>query len=257
MTVDLLIFLLAFAVPGALAVEAWDFGCMRKDRTVGSLLGHGVVISMLAYTLLQAVGLIDLSVLLVHDTAGATPAEGLFLSLNELLSTRSLVTFMGLCAILGATGGLSGHFVHPWIGRKLGRSLYPSVWSEFVSILSDADRTGSAPLDSSQREATWIHIRTKSGWEWCGRPHIMPAEPGTEDCIVLKQVKCLVEGSWVDQSYAVIAIPMADIEYIQANYPGGPQNEQTKTAGSISSGEGQQTRRRELWSRPKIISSFN
>lgn len=80
MSVELIILLIVIAFPGALAVEGWDWACHRRGRGIESLLGHGILISILAYGLLQGLGLIDLT--LLADNTGAVTFSHLVVGQN-------------------------------------------------------------------------------------------------------------------------------------------------------------------------------
>lgn len=193
MSPELLLLLFAFAVPGAAFVEAWDLACHRKDRPIASLLGWGLLLSLVPYTLLQGIGCIRLGRLI-----GPTG-----LDLGLMLLTHNLVLFGGLCLAGGALGYTLGRWQPSFLVRMLGFSFKHTVWGEMFEIARD--------------RGAQLTIRTKSGWTWRGFLRLAPQAYRGDDFVALQRAHVTHDTweGWVEQPFPTALILISDIEHIQ------------------------------------------
>lgn len=200
MNLNLLVALVAFSLPGALALEVWDWSCHRRGRTWSSLLGHGIVVSLAAYGALQMVGIIDLASVL--DEHGE-------LSLHLLVRQQNVAALFGVTSALMLGAFVAGRWGHPRLAALLGRSFHETTWGAELEKATARDRTG----------VTWLTILTTTGWVWMGRPRRVPAAPDPTDFVALGQPRSFDHstGRWRDETEPVVLLRVADIEHLYIN----------------------------------------
>lgn len=204
MSVELIILLIVIAFPGALAVEGWDWACHRRGRALESLIGHGIIVSIFAYGILQGIGCIDLT--LLADSTGSV-------SYAHLVVGNNLYAFMAICAALYGVGYGTAKLLAKPLEKWTRKSPYGQVWSRLMQDIIDGDHTP---------QHSWIFVRTKSGYTWYGRPFHVPPSYHTDDFISLKDVRSIQDGvpDPTPQALPVLVIPVTDIEFLQLDYPG-------------------------------------
>lgn len=211
MNLELVVALFAFAVPGALAVLAWDWSVRRRDRSLAQTLGFGIIVSLPVYAALEAATSVRLTNLLDRDGK---------LALARLLSHDNLYLFFAVSLVLTLLGLVAGRLLPPLIARRTGWSPHASVWGEVMWMVARGDR---------EPDRAWLTVRTKTGLEFHGRPYNLPDAPPIGDFISLREATGREKGSttWAEQE-PIILIPYADIEVIAVNCPGAPEYEQRR-----------------------------
>lgn len=219
---SLLVALLVFAVPGALAVIGWDWVHSRKDRPVWNTLGYGLVISITVYVFLGVLLPLDMTLIVDKNDEGR-------LSIKSLVEMRHLRIFVVLCCLMPLTGVAVARVV-PWALSRLSfsKSPFADVWTEMAATVARADREGGA----------WLIVHTKSGRVWTGRPYRLPDQLRLDDFIALRSVKFFDDEAqvWQEHPFPVLLVSMSDVLFIHASYPGAPRESNQEQPSAEQSG---------------------
>lgn len=257
MSLELLVALFAFAVPGALSVAAWDAGTYRNDRTVQHLLGYGLIWSLVGYTALLWLAPIRLTNLLAQGS----------LSLAQLLRRENISLFCALCTGHYCAGRLASVFVIEYWNKGAWRSPFVTVLGQVLTETVKAERARRWPVrfaskwrakivDAASERVpapvktawTWsgvlvrsmlhaeepsrtsaIYVRNKDGTHFYGRVHRLPTEPRPLDFVAIAEPRCRGTGElWDGMEWPILLVPFSEIDLMLVN-PGvldvGPEGD--------------------------------
>lgn len=200
---DVLIALFVFCGPGMLFLYAFDLSRHHNAKPIWLHVGLGGMLTLFMYALCSVVGLIDLAEL-VGKSGG--------IQLSALFRHNNLTFFMVFLVLSALAGwGLGRLLSDHLVVSLLGRTYTSSTWLKFFR-------------DSSKFE-TWLHVYTKSGYNWLGYATEIPDSLGGTDVIILTKVELFdaERNEYIKRAENFLIIPTADIEYMTVDrFPARP-----------------------------------
>lgn len=221
---DVLIALFVFCGPGMLFLYAFDLSRHHNAKPIWLHVGLGGMLTLFMYALCSVLGLIDLAELV--GTSGG-------IQLSTLFRRDNLIFFMVFLVLSALVGWASGRLLpDDLVVSLLGRTYTSSTWLKFFK-------------DSSKFE-TWLHVYTKSGYNWLGFATEIPDSLGGTDVIILTKVELFdaERNEYIKRAEGFLIIPTADIEYMTVDrFPARPtspersQHERTQGQEPITTGQ--------------------
>lgn len=217
---DVLIALFVFCGPGMLFLFAFDLSRNHSTKPIWLHVGLGGMLTLFLYASLSVLGVIDLSEL-VGQSGG--------LQLAALFRRDNLLFFLACLVFSTVAGvGLGRWFPDRYVVGLFGRTYTSSTWLKF--------------FQDSPKYETWLHIHTKSGFDWLGYAVELPLSYAGADVVVLKHPELYdaEQGDYVKRSEQFLIVPTADIEYLLVDKYPSPTNLVVQTDQANERTQGQE-----------------